>query len=91
VAQTIAQFVTALYWVYLLLIFLYILFSWVQLPYNIWLGRLREFLSDTVEPYLRLFRRLLPPMGGFDFSPVIAIIVLTLAEQIVVGVLQQFY
>jgi YggT family protein len=91
VARTLAQFVTALYWVYLLLIFLYILFSWVQLPYNIWLGRLREFLSDTVEPYLRLFRRVLPPVGGFDFTPIIAIIVLTLAEQIVVSVLQQFY
>jgi uncharacterized protein YggT (Ycf19 family) len=90
VAEVLANFVTVLYWLYLLLVLLYILFSWVQLPYNVWIGRLREFLSDVVEPYLSMFRRILPPMGGFDFSPIIAIIVLTIVRQVLVTVILGF-
>jgi YggT family protein len=35
-----------------------------------------SFLRDVSEPYLRLFRRFIPPLGAFDLSPMIAIIVL---------------
>ena len=85
--DTLINFVTALYYVYLALIFLYILTSWVQLPYNIWIGRVRNFLHDTVEPYLRLFRRMVPPIGGLDLSPILGFIVLGLAKYVIVSLL----
>jgi YggT family protein len=85
--NSLIRFVVALYWVYTLLILLYVILSWVQLPYNVWLGRLRTFLHDTVEPYIRLFRRILPPMGAFDLSPMVALLALWIAEQIVVSIL----
>jgi len=62
----------------------------VQLPYNVWVGRVRTFLHDTVEPYLGIFRRLIPPIGMFDVSPIVALIVLSLAWQIVTSVLRGF-
>jgi YggT family protein len=84
VTDTIVSFITALYWVYTILIFIYILMSWVQLPYNIWVGRLRTFMHDTVEPYLGIFRRMIPPIGGFDLSPIVALIVLGLVYRLAV-------
>ena len=87
---TVVSFVTALYYVYTILILAYILMSWVQLPYNVWVGRVRTFLHDTVEPYLGIFRRLIPPIGMFDVSPIVALIVLSLAWQIVTSVLRGF-
>ena len=88
--NTVEQFVLSLYLVYLCLIFLYVIMSWVQLPYNVWIGRLRGFLHDTVEPVLRPIRAVLPPLGGFDLSPLIAIFVLGLVEQIVISILDGF-
>ena len=43
-----------------------------------------QFLRDIVEPFLRLFRRLLPSFGGWDFSPILALIALQLVNSIVV-------
>ena len=84
------RFVIALTWVYTLLILLYVLFSWVQLPYNLWVGRFRTFLHDTVEPYIGLFRRILPPMGGIDLSPMVALFALFIIQRIVVTILDGF-
>ncbi|HET6847650.1 MAG TPA: YggT family protein [Gaiellales bacterium] len=88
--STAVNFLTALYYVYTILIFLYILMSWVQLPYNVWIGRVRTFLHDTVEPYLGIFRRIVPPLGGLDLSPIVALIVLQLIYQVVANILIQF-
>ena len=88
--NTVEQFVLSLYLVYLCLIFLYVIMSWVQLPYNVWIGRLRGFLHDTVEPVLRPIRAVLPPLGGFDLSPLLAIFGLGLIEQIVISILDGF-
>jgi YggT family protein len=84
------RFVTALYWVYTILILLYVLFSWVQLPYNLWVGRIRTFLHDTVEPYIGLFRRVIPPLGGIDLSPMVALFALFVIQRIVVTILDGF-
>jgi YggT family protein len=84
VRDTAVHFVVALTWTYTVLVFVYILMSWVQLPYNLWLGRFRTFLHDTVDPYLSLFRRMIPPVAGLDLSPLIGIILLQLVSQIVV-------
>jgi uncharacterized protein YggT (Ycf19 family) len=61
--------------VYVLLIFAYVLTSWIRLPYS--LNWLQRFLYDVCEPYLRLFRRFLPPIGGaIDLSPIVSVLVL---------------
>ena len=73
--------------IYIFAIFVHILLSWFQLPYNPWLSKVRGWLYDTVEPYLRLFRGIIPPIGMFDISPIIAIIVLYVIRAIVISVL----
>src|SRR5262244_636215 len=75
--------------VYTLIIFLYILTSWVRLPYSPWLSRIQRFLYDVCEPYLRLFRRLLPTFGPLDLSPIIAILALYIARTIVISLLDR--
>ena len=67
--------------VYVLLIFVYILTSWIRLPYS--LAPVQRFLYDVCEPYLRLFRRLLPSMGPLDLSPIVAVIVLYAIARVV--------
>jgi len=76
-AVTKAQnFVRVFATVYTLVIFAYIITSWLRLPYSIWLNRIQRFLYDVTEPYLRLFRRVLPATGPLDFSPMLAVIAL---------------
>ena len=86
----IANYVSALFTVYIVLIFLYILlnllFSFgMRLPYARWSDAVLTFLRDVCEPYLRLFRRFIPALGMFDFSPIIAIFVLYIVRTIVVN------
>lgn len=69
--------------VYILTIFAYILTSWIRLPYSPWLNRVQRFLYDVSEPYLRLFRRVIPPFGPLDISPVVAVLVLVILQQVV--------
>ena len=88
--DTLKNFVYALYLVYTILILVYILMSWVQLPYNVWVGRIRTFLHDTVEPYLGIFRRMIPPIGMFDVSPIVALIVLGIVFEVLVNILRGF-
>ena len=61
--------------------------SWIPLPYTIWLNRIQRFLYDVVEPYLRLFRRILPSLNlgglGLDLSPIVAIIGLYVVNAII--------
>ena len=76
--------------VYSLIIFLYVLSSWIPLPYNRSLNRIRRFLADACDPYLRLFRRLLPSLGGIDLSPIVAVLVLWLGDRLVYEVLSRF-
>jgi YggT family protein len=86
----IANYVNALFEVYILLIFIYILsnlmFSLgVRLPYARWSDAVLKFLRDVCEPYLKIYRRFIPPIGMFDLTPIIAIFVLYLADRIVVN------
>ena len=68
----------------LVAIVVYVLLSWFRLPYNLWLNRIQRFLYDVCEPYIRLFRRVLPPLGPIDLSPAVAILVLILIRALVV-------
>ena len=67
-AQT---FVSVFIYVYSLLIFAYVLTSWFRVPYS--LSPVQRFLYDVCEPYIRLFRRIMPPLGPLDLSPIVAI------------------
>ncbi len=86
----VANYVDALFTVYILLIFVYILFNLMlsfglRMPYSRWTDAVLGFLRDVCEPYLRIFRRLIPPIGMFDLTPMIAIIVLYFVRTIVVN------
>ena len=80
-ADTAAQFVAVFVYVYSALIFAYVILSWIQIPYA--LNWLQRFLYGVCEPYIRIFRRLLPPLGPLDLSPVIAIVVLYLLRLLI--------
>src|SRR5436190_1442601 len=84
-ASSANRFIDDFIWVYILLIFIYVLSSWVRLPYSPWLRRIQDFLRDVCEPYLALFRRILPSFGPLDLSPVVAVIVLIILKTAVDG------
>jgi YggT family protein len=77
--------------VYVLIVLAYIITSWIRLPYSPWLNRVQRFLYDVCEPYLRLFRRILPPLGPLDLSPIVAVFVLLILSQLLIAVLDQFH
>ncbi len=83
-------FVDVFITVYTLVIFAYIITSWLRLPYSPTLNRIQRFLYDVSEPYLRLFRRFLPSFGPLDLSPMVAIIVLWLLDRVLITVLNRF-
>ena len=88
----IANYVQALFEVYILLIFVYILlnllFSFgLRPPYSRWSDAILGFLRDVCEPYLQIFRRFIPPIGMFDLSPMIGIFVLFGVRAILVSVI----
>jgi uncharacterized protein YggT (Ycf19 family) len=89
-ASSVNTFIDVFIYVYVLLIFVYILTSWVRLPYSPWVRRLSDFLRDVCEPYLRLFRRILPPLGPLDLSPVVAIVLLFLLKDVIDRLFDQF-
>jgi YggT family protein len=80
-ATTAASFVAVFIYVYSALIFAYVITSWIRVPYA--LNGLQRFLYDVCEPYIRIFRRLLPPMGPLDLSPMVAIVVLYLLRLLI--------
>jgi YggT family protein len=87
--DSLASFVVVFIWVYTLLVFAFILTSWVRLPYSPWLNRIQRFLYDVCDPYLRLFRRVLPPLGPVDLSPMVAIFVLLILSRVLSSLLQR--
>ena len=89
----IADYVSALFVVYLILIFIRVLLSWIpRMPYNPVLRGVVGFIEEVTNPYLNVFRRFLRPVGGggfaFDLSPMVAIIVLLIAQAVIVGAIR---
>jgi YggT family protein len=85
----VASYISAVVWVYTLLIFAYIvtslLFSFgVRIPYNRWTDAVLSFLRDVCEPYLRIFRRFIPLVGPLDLSPIVAIFALQIVANWIV-------
>ncbi|TML34908.1 MAG: YggT family protein [Actinobacteria bacterium] len=89
-ASAVNQFLDIFIEVYLLLIFVYVLTSWVRLPYNVWVRRISDFLRDVCEPYLRIFRRILPSLGPLDLSPVVGIVALIVIRLIIDDLFNRF-
>jgi YggT family protein len=88
----VAAYVNTLLWIYTVLILIRILLTWVpNLPENIALRTVVGFVEDVTEPYLALWRRIIPPLrGGFgliDISPIVAIIALGIVGGIVVNLI----
>ncbi|MBN9622629.1 MAG: YggT family protein [Actinobacteria bacterium] len=89
----IATYISALFVVYTIMILLNILISFVpRMPYSPTLRAVLDFITESTDPYLNVFRSFMRPIGGggfaFDLSPILALIVLGLAEGIVVGALR---
>ena len=87
----IEDFVSVFILVYILLIFAYIITSWFRLPYSVWLNRIQRFLYDVCEPYLRIFRRILPPFGALDLSPIVAIFSLYFIRIVLISILDRLH
>src|SRR2546427_9164321 len=81
--SSVQNFVRVFVYLYIFLILAYIITSWVRLPYSPWLNRIQRFLYDVCEPYLRLFRRILPTFGPLDLSPIVAVVVLVIFGRVV--------
>jgi YggT family protein len=90
--QDVADYVGALFLVYIILILIRVLMSWIpRMPYNPALRAVLDFVSQTTDPYLNLFRRFLRPIGGggfgLDLSPMVGVIVLYILRTVVVGLI----
>jgi uncharacterized protein YggT (Ycf19 family) len=86
----IANYVAAVVEVYILAIIIYVLLNMMfsfglRPPYSRVTDGVLGFLRDVSEPYLRVFRRVIPPIGMIDLSPMIAIILLLFVRTIVVN------
>jgi YggT family protein len=81
------RFVDVFISVYIVLIFAYILSSWVRVGYSPTLARVQRFLHDTCDPYLRIFRRFIPLLGPIDISPIVGVIVLVVIREVLTSVI----
>jgi uncharacterized protein YggT (Ycf19 family) len=80
------SFVSVFVGIYILLIFVWVLMSWIRVPYSRTTAAVQQFLDEVVRPYLRLFRRL-PTLGPLDLSPIVGVIVLLVAAGLVNSVI----
>ena len=83
----IALFVMRLFDFYQILIIVWCILSWFPLPQEGILHDAVAAIDALVRPYIGLFRRFIPPFGGLDFSPIVAIIVLSFVERLLMGIL----
>jgi YggT family protein len=85
----VADYVQALFLVYFILIFANIVLSFIpRMPFSLWSQAVINFIRETTDPYINIFRRIVRPIGGgpisIDLSPMLAIIVLFVLNAIIV-------
>jgi YggT family protein len=90
--EQIAGFLSALIWVYTLLVIAWVISSFafsmgLRVPYSRLLNAVLDFLRDVTEPFLRIFRRLPLRIGPLDLTPIVAILALRIVGGIVVGLI----
>lgn len=93
VRDSIADYVQAVVTVYWIIILAFILLGWVEMfggriPYSRATSAIIGFIRDAAEPYLRIFRRILPPFGGLDLSPIIGILALFFVGNLVADLIR---
>jgi uncharacterized protein YggT (Ycf19 family) len=89
--SSVETFINVFVGLYVLVILVYIITSWLRLPYSPTLNRIQRFLYDVCEPYIRLFRRILPATGMIDLSPILAVIFLGVIDRFLIWVLEHFH
>ena len=87
--STVENFVDVFIGVYLLAILLWVLASWFRLPYS--LNPVQRFLHDVVNPYLSIWRRIIPMVGPLDLSPIAAIFGLIVLRELVNALLGRLH
>jgi YggT family protein len=91
VVDNVESFVQVFIYVYSLLVLAFIIVSWVRLPYSPWLNRIQRFLYDVCDPYLRLWRRILPTFGPLDLSPVVGVAFLYILLAVLLNILDRLH
>ena len=91
--RQIAEFLSALIWVYVIIIIAWIVVSFVfalgaRVPYSRPVNAVLDFLRDCTEPYLRVFRRLPLRVGPLDLTPMVAIIALQVVGSIIIAAIR---
>lgn len=84
----IAHGINNIFNLYFFLIILRIFLSWI--PSIKWENQPFRTIREITDMYLNLFRRIIPPFGGLDFSPIVALIVLQIVQNIVIFILAKF-
>jgi YggT family protein len=87
--STAENFIDVFIEVYILVILLWVLLSWFRLPYS--LSPVQRFLHDVVNPYLSLWRRIIPMAGPLDLSPIAAIIGLIVLRELLNALLSRLH
>lgn len=72
-----------LFQIYTLMLFARIISSWIPEFRD---SKLIQFIAFYTDPYLDIFRRVVPPLGGIDFSPILAFIALSFLEKLILGI-----
>jgi YggT family protein len=88
----VAEYVNTLVYLYLILILARIVLSYfTRIPYHPVLNAILKFIRDVTDPYLNLFRRIIPPVragpAALDLSPIVATFVLLFVGRIVVSLI----
>ena len=91
--QEIADFLSALLTVYVIVIIAWVLISFVfamgvRVPYSRWSNAVLDFLRDVANPWLNLFRRLPLRVGPLDLTPIVAILLLQIVGGIVINLVR---
>jgi len=80
--------INLLFNVFYILLIVRIIFSFIQVsPYHPTWGPIMRFVYETTEPVLAPVRRLMPSMGGLDFSPMIVLILASVLRNILIQLL----
>jgi YggT family protein len=89
--EQLETYISALFTVFIIVIFIRILLSFIPSgPNSRWTRALWDFFHQSTEWFLRFFRRLIPPLGMFDLSPIVALLVLYILRNLVLALLDSF-
>jgi YggT family protein len=84
--SSIALLANTLYWfvnIYTYMLIIRVLLTWF--PNISWYNQPFSTLSQLTDPYLNIFRSIIPPLGGIDISPILAILLLQVAGSLLSG------